>query len=311
MRNRTQSGSIVAVILVLLSAVIVGAAIPLLSGGRNLSYDAHGWTPPPTRVTTGTVPSPGPVARRTQVLSLAAQPAENQGPFLTPTATATGAALSPTLTAMPSPVMLTVTFTSGPTSLKTETSSPAAGTLSAPTMSPTTLALQAQPPPAGVTPPAEGVVNLLTVTPVAVSAPRPTPRRLPTATPGVFDAVSPPALVSPSDGASARGVIRFEWLPTGPLPAGAGYEVVWWNPEEPPEAARGLAPPTQANLLELNIDSLFSSGQVPGGRLFWTVLIVRSAPYARLTQPAQSPQHRFIYAGEAPVAPAQPPPPRP
>jgi len=123
-------------------------------------------------------------------------------------------------------------------------------------------------------------------------------------------AVSPPSLLEPVNGAVGRGVIVFRWQPTGPLPNGAGYEVVWWNPDEPPAAARGLAPPTQENSLQLNIDVLFVSNQMPGGRLFWSVLVVTQQPYRRLTRPENSPQHGFVYQFEGPSAPVVPPPPR-
>ena len=104
-----------------------------------------------------------------------------------------------------------------------------------------------------------------------------------------------PALLEPPNGAGGRGVITFRWQPSGPLPPGAGYEVVWWNPDEPPQAARGLAAPTQETSLQANIDVLFTSNQAPGGRIFWTVLVVRENPYVRLTQPETSQQHFFVY----------------
>lgn len=309
MRGHTRSGSVALVIAVLVLAVVVGAAIPLLSGEPRVFYNAPAWTPPPSR--TISVVSSHRMATATGTstalvsiqLTLVPKQAVIPLPAMTPSAT-------PTLTAVPaiaSGATATITLGSTPTSIikntiPSVTSTPALAVSTA----------EIQPLAAGET--AE-VAGLRSPTPTKTGetpTPTPTVQRRPTATFSVPIAVSPPALANPGDGASGKGVIRFEWLPTGPLPTGAAYELVWWNPSEPPEAARGLAPPTQASSQELNIDALFLSNQVPGGRLFWTVLIVRLQPYTRLTQPAQSPQHRFVYEEEGPPpAPAVPPPPRP
>ncbi len=332
MRSRSQSGSIAAVIVVLVLAVVIGAAIPLLSGGRDVAYNARSWTPPPTRLESRTPVRIRATVTSAQVTGSVAQATRSSGPVLASAPAVTVMAPSPTATVSPTPVpsvTVAVTFSPVPTSTTSgeSLSSTASPTTPAPTSSalgealsptapptsPTTpvpvSTTSVAPAPVGETPTVGTVSSPVPVTPVAALSPSPTPRPRPTNTPGVPVVVSPPALVSPDDGAVGRGVIRFEWLPTGPLPAGAGYEVVWWNPDERPEMARGLAPPVQGNTLELNIDALFLSNQVPSGRMFWTVLIVRLQPYARLTQPAQSPQHRFIYAAEVPPAP--PPPPRP
>ncbi len=311
MYGRSQSNAIVAAIIVLITAIVVGAAIPLLSGGRSGPSVEPGWSPPPTRLGSATPLSRRPIATHTASASTSLR---------TPAGQVTGVSLptvgaqatlpsSPTLTPGPEPILAaTVTFSPVPTSSEKR---PIITVVSSPTLSAPISSLQA-----GPSTPAESSVDSTPASPIPsaagpVSSPSPTPRPQPTATPVVPVAVSPPALVSPDDGAAQRGVVQFEWLPAGPLPEGAGYEVVWWNPDEPPDAARGLAPPTQASSQELNIDALFLSNQVPSGRLFWTVLIVRLQPYARLTQPGQSPQHRLVYAAEAPVAPVVPAPPRP
>lgn len=313
MRSRSQSGSIAAVIVVLVLAVIIGAAIPLLSGGRDVAYNARGWTPPPTRLESRTPVRMRATATSSQVTGPVAQATRSPGQVLASVPAGTVMALSPTAMVSPMPVpsvTVAVTFSPVPTSTTMgEVLSPTAAPTSRTTPVPVST-MSVGPATVGATPTVGSASSPVPVTPAVALSPRPIPPPQPTNTPSVPVVVSPPALVSPDDGAVGRGVIRFEWLPTGPLPAGAGYEVVWWNPDERPEMARGLAPPSQANSLELSIDSLFLSNQAPGGRLFWTVLIVRLQPYARLTQPAQSPQHRFIYAAEVPAAPV-PPPPRP
>ena len=64
-------------------------------------------------------------------------------------------------------------------------------------------------------------------------------RPAPTAT-RVAYSVSPPALLSPANGAAVQGVVTFRWQPTGPLEAGVKYEVVWWNVNESPERRAGI-----------------------------------------------------------------------
>lgn len=99
--------------------------------------------------------------------------------------------------------------------------------------------------------------------------------------------VSSPALVAPAQGRQVSGVVRFEWLATGPLPEGAGYEVVWWNSDEPAAGARGLAPPTTGASLDINLDPLYNNSSFRSSRLNWTVLVVQVNPYVRLTAPGQ------------------------
>lgn len=77
---------------------------------------------------------------------------------------------------------------------------------------------------------------------------------------------------------------------------GAAYEVVIWARDEDPNQARGIAPPTLTQSLNLDVDVLFESGQFIDGTLFWTVLVVQTEPYLRLTQPADSPQRLLIYS---------------
>jgi hypothetical protein len=127
--------------------------------------------------------------------------------------------------------------------------------------------------------------------------------------------VSPPALVSPAYNEAVSGVVTFAWLPTGPLPAGAKYEVVWWNIDEAPDAARGLAPPTTGTSLAADLAPLYNAGQFRNSQIFWSVILVQEAPYTRLVSPADSERSALYYnsPGGAPpggLPPAPPPPPK-
>ncbi len=126
--------------------------------------------------------------------------------------------------------------------------------------------------------------------------------------------MSPPALAAPAYGQAVQGVVTFRWTPTGPLPAGAAYEVVWWNPNEAPDAARGLAAPVTATSLSADLSVLYQSGAFTGSEVFWTVLIVRENPYVRLTSPSGSERSALYYSpgsGEPGPGGEPPPPPKP
>lgn len=259
MRGTGQTAALTLVVTALFLAVLVGAAVPLFSGGQGGPERDTGWTPPPRTATPtrGAQNTPRPLATVPPVVAKAATltPARTPTPTLTPQSIAALPSASPTATFTLSPVEATEAATSAPASL---TAAPMAAPSLTPTETPTLL---------------------------------PEPTETLTATPTQPVPALPPVLIEPSDGMAAQGVITFRWQPSGPLLPGAGYEVVWWNPDEPPQAARGLAAPTQKLSLQANIDVLFMSNQAPGDRFFWTVLVVSENPYVRLTQPQDSPQH--------------------
>jgi hypothetical protein len=132
-------------------------------------------------------------------------------------------------------------------------------------------------------PPGTGAVEPATPT-VQPSPVRPanTPTRPPTARPAV--AAVAPKLLEPANEASGSQ-FTFRWEPLGPLPAGAGYEVVCWNEGEDSAAARGIAPPVQETVLHANLDPAGTSGLFQTRRLHCTVIVVRIEGYTRLTQP--------------------------
>jgi hypothetical protein len=104
-----------------------------------------------------------------------------------------------------------------------------------------------------------------------------------------------PSLLEPRPNESRGGAVTFRWQPAGPLPAGAAYEVVGWNAGEDPASARGIAAPTQDTSLIADLDALYNSGQYRGSDFYWTVIIVQTQPYARLTQPAERSPQLLIY----------------
>ena len=142
---------------------------------------------------------------------------------------------------------------------------------------------------------------------MAVSRPKPTqsPRRLPSPKPQPTPtaesqpveapvAVAPELIGPPSD-SKVSGVAVFEWRPAVPLENGQAYEVVVWSPEQDPNQAWGIAPPTLGWTLEINLDELLESGRFREGSLYWTVLVVQPEPYIRLTLPAGSERRYLVY----------------
>ena len=137
-----------------------------------------------------------------------------------------------------------------------------------------------------------------------VNAPT-SPQRTATSIAGL---ITVPVLVEPGRSQTVSGIVAFRWLPSGPLPAGAGYEVVWWNSDEPAASARGIAPPTVTNSLEANLDPLAGAGQFHGSQLYWTVLVVQTSPYVRLTSPDGSDLGEVYYSASSGLQGAPTPP---
>lgn len=194
---------------------------------------------------------------------------------------------------------------------------PAATTLAQrpPTRTPTATLM----PTATAQPPAPTLAPTATITPTAATsgATPNAPAAKPAATkaPPAATAASPvravaPALLEPKADASLNGSVIFRWEPAGPLPSGAAYEVVWWGAGETPAAARGLAPATTKNQSKVNIDSMVETGQLSGNKLSWTVVVVRTEPYERLTQATSEGARLLQWAGPTPEAPPGPPKPK-
>jgi hypothetical protein len=100
--------------------------------------------------------------------------------------------------------------------------------------------------------------------------------------------------------------VVFQWQPAAPLPEGAFYEVVAWLPGQGPADARGLAAPTAKTSASVNLDVMSSSGARTASELTWTVVIVRTDPYQRLTDASAGEARRLIYGGPPPTQPVKP-----
>ena len=129
----------------------------------------------------------------------------------------------------------------------------------------------------------------------ATVAPRPsrTPTRL---------IVSAPVLTEPPADAATSGNVLFRWQPTGPLPPGTAYEIVAWGRSELPAGAVGIAAPTLETSLAVNLDMVYP-GLLTTSEINWTVLVVQTQPYERLTQPESSNWHTLNFnlpSGSAP-----------
>lgn len=326
MRNYSRPGGspwVWVAILLGLSAVI-GILVPMLSGGGLGSSAPPDWTPPPPTATPERSTSTPIVEVSGQLATPAAASAPTQPPSDTPTLVATAALVRATVTSTrvaaplrPAATVVPPQATATPglvaqvvataeitaTAAATAESAPGAGPAMAasptaaasPTPAPTNTAVPAV---------AAPVAETATPEPPSPTQPPPTPTPLPP--------LSAPALVAPAANATASGEVEFSWAPAGELPPGTGYEVVLWNPGEDPAAARGVAPPTAGNSLRANLNVMSQAGLFSGSQFNWTVLVVRTDPYQRLTQPAAGPSHTLFYQG----APSDgdsgaPPPPKP
>jgi pilus assembly protein CpaE len=121
---------------------------------------------------------------------------------------------------------------------------------------------------------------------------RPRPRPTPTA---AAPALKAPSLGAPGIGETRTGVVTFTWQPAGALPPGTAYEVVTWNAGEDPASARGVAATTTQTQLTADLDAIYRLGLVGGGNIYWTVIIVKTDPYVRVTQPAVNNSRLLTY----------------
>jgi protein phosphatase len=139
--------------------------------------------------------------------------------------------------------------------------------------------------------PASTPVPTFTTAPTAT----PTPTRSSTPTKELTTpkpAVQPPVLLRPPHDVVRQGTVEFWWEPTT-LPKGAAYEVVWWlaDADQPDTVAQGFDQPTRYPPLRVNLDDVFTSQQ----SIRWTVLVVETSPYRRLTSPSESQSRALTY----------------
>ena len=272
MRDMLHGSSAVVIVIVLAIVAVMGIALPLLSGGASQDRQAKNWTP---RATT-------PAATQMPILVEATQRSAGASKqFPAPK-------LSSTPIASLSKVLSTPRISSparaSPTAMATET----------PTSVPSSTASIVPPPRSSAT---------------AKTAQIPAGPPLPATTPAGFAAAPKPlTLVEPGPEEKRRGRVTFTWQPDSPLLPGTAYEVVWWNRNEDPNSARGIAATTTAPSLTADVEVLYDSGQATSNQIFWTVLVVRNNPYTRLTKPSESVRHMITHADAPAGAPGQAPP---
>ncbi len=264
-------------VVVLLLAGLTGLAVALFAGSASDSALPVAWTPRPTQAE---------VARlAVTATSLPVRATSAPAATVTPRPSPTPSSPPPTET-LPPTRAVSPGATTGATGVASPTALPATAT-PRPTATETAMPVPTRVPPTPLP---------IATTRVLAAARAPTPTR---------EVIESPILLWPEPEANLGGLVLFRWEPLGPLPPAAGYEVVAWQPGEAPAAARGLAAPTQAHTLTIDLDALSRTNQLPGTRLLWAVIVVQTEPYARLTQPEVSRARLINY--QAPVPTPAPP----
>jgi pilus assembly protein CpaE len=204
----------------------------------------------------------------------------SSAPVLTPRPTLTWTPIATSRPTQAPTAIPTSTSTARPTWTPTAVPTPIA--TAKPTQTPTSLptpsATRAQP-----TATATRVQSTPTATRISQRPPSPTL------------VIAAPSLVEPATGGSTSGTVAFRWQSVSPLPSGAAYEVVVWNSGEDPTTARGVAATTTETSLKADLGTLYSAGLLKAGDTFWTVLVVKTDPYVRLSQPAAASARTLIY----------------
>jgi hypothetical protein len=84
--------------------------------------------------------------------------------------------------------------------------------------------------------------------------------------------------------------------------------------DEDPATARGIAAPTSETSVSGNLDGAYDLGLIEQGEVFWTVLIVQTDPYLRLSTPTEAGAWVLTYqapGGDAGQGGSTPEPPKP
>ncbi|MCB0160954.1 MAG: hypothetical protein KDD83_22630, partial [Caldilineaceae bacterium] len=103
-------------------------------------------------------------------------------------------------------------------------------------------------------------------------------------------------LLSPDDMESGYGRRTFAWEADYALPPGLAFELIFWHENRDPLATGfGLAPPTRATSLAVDLNQLDHDlgNLLQPGLYRWGVLLVQVAPYQRLAFLGDS--HRFRF----------------
>ena len=289
MQRSERQTNLILIVSFLILAIGVGLLVPFAMGNRLQLIDGEGWTPPPATP----VGSPTSTNHSAQLLvETAVRPAvttDTPSPANEVTATDLPPEFVPSSTAMAS-------VTPSPAPLPPL--APAPGATSRIITTPT-----AEPPLSPT--PMDTAAPASTINPSPSPGPTPIPRDLkPSVTAAVIPSpttqsqaatILPPTLEAPAPGIETDAPITFAWQAAQPLPAGAAYEVVAWETGQAPNSARGLAAPTTDTSLQIDLAGPYSLGLFNGADIAWTVLIVQTSPYQRLTLPDSSPTRTLRY----------------
>ncbi len=286
MHRFEQRTNLILIVSSLILAIGVGILIPLAMGDQPDLFGGDARTPTTfASPTTASLPTERPVKVTARPAAMTAEPRPAH----------TAAATDRPTESVPSP-----------TALPSVTPSPAPGATLNPTPS---AAPSATPTATAVVPPSPTPTLAPSPAPTLERSPSPVPTQsttpprpaattaaIPGATaPAQEITLLPPTLEAPAADTETDAPITFAWQAAQPLPAGAAYEVVAWETGQPPSSARGLAAPTTDTSLPIDLAVPYSLGVFKTAELSWTVLIVQTSPYQRLTLPDGSPTRTLRY----------------
>ncbi len=122
---------------------------------------------------------------------------------------------------------------------------------------------------------------------ISVVSPSPTATNTPTATPMPTATLPTISLLGPPPDFTASSSATFEWRSSGPLPDDVLYEVVVWREGSDPKEAKAAANALRDTRLDVDFAAV---PHVSSGAYHWTVILVRTNPYRRLTLPVDGPR---------------------
>jgi hypothetical protein len=282
MHRFEQRTNLILIVSSLILAIGVGILIPLAMGDQPDLFGGDARTPTIfASPTTASLPTERPVKATARPAAMTAEPRPAHTAAATdrPTESVPSPSALPSVTPSPAPgATLNPMPSAAPTAPAVVPTSPT------PTLAPSPVpTIERSPSP----------VPTQSTTPPRPAA---TTAAIPGATaPAQEITLLPPTLEAPAADTETDAPITFAWQAAQPLPAGAAYEVVAWETGQPPSSARGLAAPTTDTSLPIDLAVPYSLGVFKTAELSWTVLIVQTSPYQRLTLPDGSPTRTLRY----------------
>lgn len=127
-------------------------------------------------------------------------------------------------------------------------------------------------------------ISAVTPSPTASNTPVPTvtPTLPATLTPTPTPTLPAIGLLGPPPDFTASSSATFEWQPGGPIPNDVFYEVVVWREGSDPREAQAAANALKDTRVTVDFAAV---PHVSNGAYRWTVILVRTNPYQRLTLP--------------------------